>query len=124
MNKLNFLSYAELQNAIDDDRTDNHYKIAGEHLLTALKDWPTGIKEPDELIKILKKEIKRALNFSNLADYSDSLSFTHDSWKKEAISSLLAIFDFERTETFDKNILLETIIERLTQHYCLQNPPS
>jgi hypothetical protein len=35
----------------------------------------------------------------------------------EAINSLLEMFDFERKNTFDKAIELDTIIRKLTLHY-------
>lgn len=40
-------------------------------------------------------------------------------WKVEAVHALLEMFDFERKNKFDKNIELESIIEKITRHYSI-----
>ena len=117
-NNSNFLSYDELQNAIEKDVTDNNFKTAADFLLSAVTDYPTfNLKEPTDLVAALRQLINNKLTFDNLANYLKSLSPNKDAWIIEAVTSLLEMFDFERKNTFDKSIELDTIIRKLTQHY-------
>ena len=114
----NFLSYDELQNAIENDLTDNNFKTAANFLLSAVTDYPTfNLKEPTDLVAALRQSINSKLTFDNLNYYLKSLSPDKDTWTIEAITSLLEMFDFERKNTFDKTIEIETVIRQLTQHY-------
>jgi hypothetical protein len=113
-----FLSYDELQNAIENDKTDNNFKIAANFLLNAVTDYPTfKLKEPTDLVARLRQSVNGKLTFENLDKYLNSLSLEKDAWAIEAISALVEMFDFERKNIFDKTIELETIIRQLTQHY-------
>lgn len=117
-NKSNFLSYDELQNAIDNDGTANNFKTAADFLLSAITDYPTfNLKEPTELVAGLKQTLNDKLTFDNLNNHLKSLTSDNNAWTIEAINSLLEMFDFERKNTFNKEIELETIIQQLTQHY-------
>jgi len=117
-NNIDLLSYDELQNAIENDGTDNNFKIAADFLLSAVTDFPTfNLKEPMDLVTALRQAINDKLTFDNLDNYLKSLSPGKDAWTMEAINSLLEMFDFERKNTFDKAIELDTIIRQLTQHY-------
>ena len=114
-----FLSYDELQNVIENDNTNNNFKIAAEYLLEAVSDWPTyNLNEPVNLVANLKAEIKEPLTFDTLKNYKDTdYNSGVYGWKETSISSLLEMFDFERKCDFDKTIELEDIIIKLTRHY-------
>lgn len=117
-NNSNFLSYDELENAIENDRTNNNFKTAADFLLCAVNDYPTlNLKEPTDLVSALRQSINNKLTFENVDNYLKSLSPYNDPWTMEAVTSLLEMFDFERKNNFDKTIELETIIMQLTQHY-------
>jgi hypothetical protein len=113
-----FLSFDELQNAIENDVTDNNFKTAADFLLSAVTDYPTfNLKEPTDLVAALRQSINNKLTFDNLDNYLKTLSSNKDAWIIEAVTSLLKMFDFERKNTFDKSIELDTIIRQLTKHY-------
>lgn len=117
-NSLDFLTYNELFEAIENDASDNHFKTAANFLESAVTDWPTfNLKEPRDLIKELKGEIKDKLTYDNLDKYLKNLKPNNDAWKIEAVNTLLEMFDFNRQNSFDKTIELEKIIENLTLHY-------
>jgi hypothetical protein len=117
-NSYKIISADKLFDAIENDLTDNNFKTAAEFLNSALTDWPTfNLKEPTDLLTELKKEVQDKLTFTNLDNYSKRLDYGMDPWKAEAISSLLEMFDFERKNLFDKNIELESIIDKITRHY-------
>jgi len=117
-NENDFLSYDELQNAIDIDEPANNFKTAADFLLSAVGDYPTfNLKEPTDLVAALRQSINDKLTFENLNNYLKSLSPDKDAWTMEAVNSLLEMFDFDRNNTFDKTIELETIIRLLTKHY-------
>lgn len=112
------ISYNELQKAIENDRTDSNYKIAANFLLNAVNDYPKfALKEPIDLLAALRYAVNNKLTFENLYNYLECLNADKDAWIMEAISSLLEMFDFERKNTFDKTVELETIIQKLTVHY-------
>ena len=71
------------------------------------------------MLRELKDELKRPLTFDNLRDYSDGLKIdiSGNAWKMTSMTSLLEMFDFERKNTFDKQVTLDEIIERLTNHF-------
>lgn len=117
-NESNFLSYDELQNAIDTDETASNFKTAADFLSSAVTDYPTfNLKELTDLVAALRQVINDKLTFDNLNNYLKFLSPDKDAWTMEAINSLLEMFDFDRKNTFDKTIELETIIRQLTNHY-------
>jgi len=117
-NSSNFLSYYELQNAIEQDSTDNNFKTAAVFLLSALNDYPTSnLCDPTDLVSALSQALNEKLTFDNLKNYLKSLSPKKEAWTMEAITSLLEMFDFERNNTFNKADELETIIRQLTKHY-------
>ena len=118
INKYDFLTHDELFNAVENDLSNNNFKTSATFLLSAINDWPTlNLQESAELISELKFEIKDKLIFDNLNSYRKYLNPGYDSWKMEAISSLIEMFDFERMKQFDKTIDLETIIENISRHY-------
>lgn len=117
-NNSDFLSYDELQNAIQNDETNNNFKTAADFLLNAITDYPIfNLKEPCDLVTSLRQVIKDKLIFENLEKYLKSLSCDKDVWTMETIHSLLEMFDFERKNIYDKRIELDTIIHQLTKHY-------
>jgi hypothetical protein len=103
MMNMKIISFDELTDKIESDGTDDKFKICGESLLAALNDWPTlDLKEPIGLLNELKNEVGEPLTFDNLKRYS--------------VASLLEMFDFDRNNTFDKDVTMDKIIERLTNH--------
>lgn len=118
INSYKILSYDELSNILDSDTTDDNFKTAAGFLNEALSDWPTeNLQEPIDLIAELKKEVQDKLTFSNLDNYNKKLSASDNAWKMSALSSVLELFDFERTCSFDKVVELESIIDKITTHY-------
>ena len=115
-NKYDFLTYDELFNAIDMDSPDNYFKSSAKLLMSAITDWPTFV-EPKDLVEELKKEINHKLIFDNIKNYLKELKPHKDAWKREAICSLLEMFDPERKKLIDKTIDLDTIINQLSRHY-------
>jgi hypothetical protein len=114
---MDLITRAELFDAIENDPAESEFKIAANFLQSAIIDWPTDISEPQVLINELKKEIAASLTFDNLNCYRETLRPEFNACKMEAISELLELFDFDRTNNFDKKIELEMIIERITMHY-------
>ncbi len=114
----NFISFDELFNAIENDSTENNFKTSAAFLISAVTDWPKlNLQEPKDLIAELNLEIKEKLNFDNLKSYLEQLNPNNDAWKMEAVTALLEMFDFDRKGINDKSISLETIVDKLTQHY-------
>ncbi len=109
----------ELTDKIESLAADNKFKTCGELLLTAIDDWPTmNLEQPKDLLDELRNEIKRPLTFDNLKKYSDGLKIdiSGNAWKMDAVTSLLEMFDFDRNNTFDKEVTLDKIIEILINH--------
>jgi hypothetical protein len=120
LSNYNFIKFEELQNSIQNDSSENHFKTAAKFLVNALSDWPTyNLKEPYELINELKIEINNSLTFETLNNYISTLNpnIENNMWKIESVNALLELFDFGRTNNFNKNISLESIIENITKHY-------
>ena len=114
----NFISFDELFNAIENDSTENNFKTSAAFLISAVTDWPKlNLQEPKDLIAELNLEIKEKLNFDNLKSYVEQLNPNNDAWKMEAVTALLEMFDFDRKGINDKSVSLETIVDKLTQHY-------
>ena len=114
----NFISFDELFNAIENDSTENNFKTSAAFLISAVTDWPKlNLQEPKDLIAELNLEIKEKLNFDNLKSYVEQLNPNNDAWKMEAVTALLEMFDIDRKGINDKSISLETIVDKLTQHY-------
>lgn len=116
--KLDVLSSEELLSAIESDETEHYFKRSASLLFDAINDWPKlNLQEPIELIEELKQEIGSPLSYANIANYYTKLNVVQDAWKKEALSSILEMFDFERKSEYDFNVNLEEIIVRITNHY-------
>ena len=105
---------------IELETTDSKFRVCAEFLLSALNDWPTmGLEEPKDLLDELANDVSRPLTYENLNSYSNGLRIevSGNAWKMESVTSLLEMFDFNRQGNFDKTVTLETIIEKLTEHY-------
>ena len=116
-NSCKNISYNKLFDFIDNDTAENNFKINADFLYSAMTDWSTGIEDTESLLYQLKKEVDGKLTYGNLDNYLKRLNLNRDSWKAEAVSSLLEMFDFERKNLFDKNIELEIIVDKITRHY-------
>jgi hypothetical protein len=117
MNVDNIITSKELSYVIENDSTENIFRISVENLLLAINDWPLDLTEPTQLIYELKKEINIDLTFDNLDKYLKSLKPEKDAWKMEAISSLIELFELDGNTKIKKTTDLEQIINRLTE-YC------
>ena len=120
MTTTEIITFDELSDKIESVKADDKFRTCGELLLTAINDWPTtNLKEPKGLLDELKNKINRPLTFDNLKHYSDGLiiDISGNAWKKESVTSVLEMFDFDRNNTFDKEVTLDKIIERLTNHF-------
>lgn len=104
----------ELIYLIENKATERNIRAVAENLLEAINDWPiVNLKEPNELISELKKEINNRLTFENINGYLKTLSPEKDLWKMELLSSILEIFHIERHENVDVEIELEKLLERI-----------
>lgn len=120
MSRPKIITLDELTDKIALENTDSKFRVCAEFLLSALNDWPTiGLEEPKDLLAELTNEVSRPLTYENLYSYSNGLKITvsGNAWKKEALTSLLEMFDFDRQGNFAKTVTLETVIEKLTDHY-------
>ena len=67
---LKIISYVNLCEAIENDLTYNNFKTAAEFLMNALEEWPTlDLREPLELLKELRREVKGKLTYCNLENF-------------------------------------------------------
>jgi len=115
---LEIISYANLCKVIENDLSSNNFKTAAEFLISAVEEWPTlNLREPSDLLIELRREAKGKLTYTNLENLSKQQDLGLGAWKVEAINALLEMFDFERNNNYDKNIELETIIDKLTRYY-------
>ncbi len=112
------ISFDELHDATENDPSESDFKMAAQHLIEAITDWPNrNVQEPKNLIAELKNEIKGELTFDNLNDYFNTLSAERDAWKLEAWSSLCSLFDLNIASRLERSESLEEIIILLTEHY-------
>lgn len=106
----------ELNIAIENNANESNVKVVAENLLEAIRDWPTeNLSEPSEFVAELKLEINQKLTFENIAKFLKTLRVEKDAWKIESLSSLLEIFDWERTGKVDREIELEVLLDRITE---------
>ncbi|MBK7573404.1 MAG: hypothetical protein IPI10_18045 [Bacteroidetes bacterium] len=94
-------------------KPEHHFKRSASLLFDAINDWPKRLQEPIELIEELKQEIGSPLLREHCKNYYTKLNVVQDAWKKEALSSVLEMFDFEKSE-YDFNVNLEEIIVKIT----------
>ena len=106
------ISFEELYDKVEQDVSNNKIKTAAKALLTAINDWPIpNLSEPQKLLLALTNEIGLPLIHKRIENYSKILIVNNDSWKMEAISSLLEMFEYDSTKTLDE------IINDITIHY-------
>ncbi len=122
VDRYEILTYDELLNAIENDSTHNDIKALANLLLSAVTDWPTlNLQEPKDLVAELKKEIKNSLTFNYLDQYLKSLKSEKDSWKIEAVTALLEMFELDGKNNRNDKLELEAIIDKVTRHYRQKN---
>jgi hypothetical protein len=110
------ITYAELSELVESEFSDEHTLNMSRLLMSACNDWPTfGVDEPLALLEELRKEVVDELTYEALKNYDDRLPVDTEMWKKEALSSLLAIFRLPNTGDFLKNAPLEIILKKLTR---------
>src|SRR5947207_3208181 len=111
---LDIITFDELTNVIESETSDSKFKTCAKFLISALNDWPTiDLQEPKDLLDELHAEVNNPLTFENLDFYLKGLTIL-DAWKMESVASLREMFDFDRNNSVDKTITLETIIAKLT----------
>lgn len=123
MRTSEIITFDDLTDKIESVATDDKFRTLGKSLLTALNDWPTpDLKDPKDLLEKLKNEVRKPLTFDNLKSYSDGLEIdiSGNAWKMESVTSLLEMFDFDRTNTFDKQVTLDGIVAKLTNHLTVE----
>ncbi len=109
------ITFDELINVFEIDKTSNNFKTAADKLLEAFTDWPTvNLTEPHEMISELKQEVNDRLTYDNLSNFLKKLKPQNDAWKMESLSNLLELFDFERNNNIDKEIELDVFMEKAT----------
>lgn len=109
---VDIISFEELYDGVEQDASDSKIKTAAQALLTAINDWPiSNLSEPRELLLTLTNEIGTPLTHKRIEHYSKTLIINNDSWKMEATSSLLELFEYDNTKTLDE------IINDITIHY-------
>ncbi|MFC7773905.1 hypothetical protein [Flavobacterium sp. GCM10027622] len=107
----------ELITTIENVATESNMKVVAENLLEAIRDWPTeNLTEPSEFVSELKLQINSKLTFENIDNFLKTLCIEKDAWKMESLTSVLEIFDFERNGKVDKEVELEVLLERITNH--------
>ena len=106
------ISFEELYDGVEQDATDSKIKTAAQSLLTAINDWPIlNLSEPKELLLALTNEIGVPLTHKKVETYSKTLNINNSTWKMEATSSILEMFEYDNTKTLDE------IINDITIHY-------
>lgn len=111
------ISYSELFDAIENDNSDNKIKASAEFLLTSITDYPNvNLKEPIDFLNELKHEIGSPLTYELIDNYKKKLTFDNgdNTWKKEALSSVLEMFYGDKTKTLDE------LIREISIHYKLK----
>lgn len=97
------ISSDELLFKINQDLFDNKFKTAAKLLLETLNDWPTlNVTEPKEFLLELNIEIGSPLSFERVKKYSETLKAGNSGWKMEATSSLLRLFEYDKSKTLDR----------------------
>ena len=110
-NQIDVISADELYDQLERDVSNNKYKTAAEFLLEAINDWPAPyLSEPRDFLVDLADKIGPPLTVERIEKYSKTLAVSN-SWKAEAISVLLKVFDYDKTKT------LENIILEITEYY-------
>lgn len=102
-----FLTFAELHQAEEQFPEDAHVAC----LLEAVTDWPTfNLQEPEELVTELRAELGVPLTYEALFQFAHG---PNEPWKKEAVSSLLQLFE-GGGHLPDQAIGLENVLDELT----------
>ena len=117
LKKNEIISNSELSDAIEIDNSDNKIKARAELLLSSITDYPTlNLKEPIDFLNELKNEIGYPLTYELIDNYEKKLTFDNgdNTWKKEALSSVLEMFYWDKTKT------LEELIREISIHYKLK----
>lgn len=108
------ISNSQLSDAIENDNSDNKIKSRAKLLLTSITDYPTfNLKEPIDFLNELKNEIGFPLTYELIDNYEKKLTFDNgdNTWKKEALSSVLEMFYWDKTKTLDE------LIREISIHY-------
>ena len=111
------ISNSKLSNAIENDNSDNKIKARAEFLLSSINDYPTfNLTEPIDFLNKLKNEIGFPLTYELIENYEKKLTFDNgdNAWKKEALSSVLEMFYWDKTKTLDE------LIREISIHYKLK----
>jgi len=114
LRSIELISFNELCSAIESDKSDSKIKATAQFFLNSINDWPTyNLKEPVDFMNELKKKIGFPLTFELIENYEKKLSLDKEknTWKKEALSSVLEMFYWNKSNTLDD------IVKEISQHY-------
>jgi hypothetical protein len=117
LNDNKLISHSEISDAVDSDTSDSRVRANAEFLLSAINDYPTlNLKEPTDFLNELKNEIGFPLTYELIENYEKKLTFDNgdNTWKKEALSSVLEMFYWDKTKTLDE------LIREISIHYKLK----
>ena len=104
LNDNELISNSALSSAVEMDNSDSNLKANAEFLLAAINDYPTlNLTEPIDFLNELKNEIGSPLTYELIDLYEKKLPFDNgdSTWKKEALSSVLEMFNCDKTKTLD-----------------------
>lgn len=117
LNANKLISHSELSDAIECDTSESRLKANAEFLLSAINDYPTlNLNEPIDFLNELKNKIGSPLTYELIDNYEKKLTFDNgdNTWKKEALSSVLEMFYWDKTKTLDE------LIREISIHYKLK----
>jgi len=114
------ITFDQLSIGIEFEPQDSKFSTYGKLLLSAISDWPMlNLFEPRDLIAELQKSINKPLTFENLNLYLRGLDIyvVDNSWKMEALVSLMQMFTYYTGDSLNHEVTLGSLIEDLTQYY-------
>jgi|GEM_PF-3230984 len=114
------ITFDQLSIGIEFEPQDSKFSAYGKLLLSAISDWPMlNLFEPRDLIAELQKSINKPLTFENLNLYLRGLDIyvVDNSWKMEALVSLMQMFTYYTGDSLNHEVTLGSLIEDLTQYY-------
>jgi hypothetical protein len=87
------MDYATLNQIADSPDVGEQERYMAELLVGACTDWPVrDLKEPNDLLGELRRETAGPLTYARLNAYADHLRPETDTWKLEAMVSVLEFF--------------------------------
>jgi hypothetical protein len=105
-NQIDIISADVLADRLIEDISNSKVKIAAKSLVDAINDWPTlNLSEPKDFLLELRIQIGTPLSFERVRNHLKNLSVSNAAWKIEAMSSLLEVFEYDKTKTLDEILI-------------------